>query len=208
VSLLTELRSVIPTRRLTYSESRILAERQATLLLKHFGVDSPAVPHSLITELPFLTVATRPLVKSSGGTRWSRTHRARTSSVSPQWLVVLNSLEPHTRQRFSLGHELKHVLDHGRASTLYGTSAPHAPVVEHACDYFSACLFMPRTWVKNAYATGIQNVFDLAELFDVSPQAMQVRLLSLGIVNAYERHSEIDNFYLRSQPALLLGQAA
>lgn len=208
MSLLAELRSVVPTRCLTYSEGHLLAERQATLLLEHLSVTGPAVPHSVVSELPFLTVATRPLVRSSGGTRWSRTNRSRTSRVAPQWLVVLSSLEPRTRQRFSLGHELKHILDHGRVRTLYGTTEPRSALVEHTCDYFSACLLMPRTWVKNAYASGIQNVFDLAELFDVSPQAMQVRLLSLGLVDVYERHSEIDNAYLRSRPALLLGQAA
>ena len=208
MSLLAELRAVVPSRRLVHSESRILAERQATLLLKNFGVTGPAVPHRVITDLPFLTVATRPLVRSSGGTRWSRSGRERTSPVAPQWLVVVNSLEPRTRVRFSLGHELKHILDHGRVGTLYGTTEPRSALVEHTCDYFAACLLMPRTWVKNAYAAGVQNVFDLAELFDVSPQAMQVRLLSLGLINAYERHSEIDNAYLRSRPALLLGQAA
>jgi Zn-dependent peptidase ImmA (M78 family) len=197
--LLDELRSVVPTRRLTYAESRILAERQATILLRRSGVDSPAVPTSVITELPFLTVGSRPLLNSSGATKW----------VKPQWVIVLNSLEPQTRQRFSLGHELKHILDHGRVATLYGAGAnERSAAVEHACDYFSACLLMPRTWVKNAYAGGIQDVFDLAELFEVSPQAMQVRLLQLGIVDAYQRHSEIDNTYFRSQPVLLLEPAA
>jgi hypothetical protein len=199
MTLLAELRSIVPDRRLTYFESRFLAERQATLLLKRAGIADPAVPHSVVTNLPFLTVGARPLAKSSGGTKW----------VKPRWVIVLNSLEPRTRQRFSLGHELKHILDHGRVSTLYGTGADERSArVERTCDYFAACLFMPRTWLKNAYASGIKDVFDLAELFEVSPQAMQVRLLQLGIVNAYGRHSEIDNTYLRSQPVLLLEQAA
>jgi Zn-dependent peptidase ImmA (M78 family) len=198
MTLLTELRSIVPSRRLTFLEARMLAERQATHLLQHAEITDPCVPSSVVTELPFLTVGTRPLLRSSGATQW----------VKPRWVMVLNSLEPHTRQRFSLGHELKHVLDHGRVDVLYGTSDDRSAAVEHLCDYFSACLFMPRTWLKNAYASGIQNVFDLAELFDVSAQAMQVRLLQLGIVNAYERHGDMNKPYLRSRPVLLPELAA
>lgn len=197
MTLLTDLRAIVPTRRLSFIEARMLTERQATVLLRHSGVSDPSVPSSVVTNLPFLTVGSRPLRRSSGATQW----------VKPRWVMVLNSLEPHTRQRFSLGHELKHILDHGRVDVLYGSDDRSASV-EHMCDYFSACLFMPRTWLKNAYASGIQDVFDLAELFDVSPQAMQVRLLQLGIVNAYERHGEMDKPYLRSRPVLLPELAA
>ncbi|MEO6318843.1 MAG: ImmA/IrrE family metallo-endopeptidase, partial [Acidimicrobiales bacterium] len=83
---------------------------------------------------------------------------------------------------------------------------------ERLCDYFAACLLMPRSWVKQAYGSGVQDVVALAERFEVSPQAMQVRLLQLGLVDRYRRCRGIDNgisdIYLRSAPASPLGLAA
>lgn len=71
---------------------------------------------------------------------------------------------------------------------------------------------MPRPWVKSAYADGIQDVVELADLFEVSPQAMQVRLLQLGVIDPYLRCRGIDNatsdFYLRSLPVSPLELAA
>jgi hypothetical protein len=43
---------------------------------------------------------------------------------------------------------------------------------------------MPKRWVKAAYYDGIQHPRDLAELFDVSPRAMEVRLSQLGLTDA------------------------
>lgn len=199
MNLLEQLRTIAPKRRLTMSEACIVAERQATLLLKLRGVDGPAVPANVISDLPFVHVAARVGMQSSGATKW----------IKPRWVVLLNALEPVARQKFSLAHELKHIIDHRRAVELPPTASPQAHYeTELLCDYFAGCLLMPRNWVKKAYADGIQNPAHLAQLFQVSPRAMQVRLSQLGLVNAYGRHGEIDNAYLRQTPASLLGQAA
>ena len=55
--------------------------------------------------------------------------------------------------------------------------------LESACEYFAACLLMPRVWMKRAYFDdGIQDVPSLARLFGVSWLAMRVRLEQLGFV--------------------------
>jgi Zn-dependent peptidase ImmA (M78 family) len=57
--------------------------------------------------------------------------------------------------------------------------------IETAADYFSACLLMPRMWMKRAYFDqGIQDVPSLSRLFGVSWLAMRVRLEQLGFVSA------------------------
>jgi Zn-dependent peptidase ImmA (M78 family) len=138
---------------------------------------------------------------SSGATRW----------IKPHWVVLLNGLEPPTRQRFSLAHEFKHILDH---KTGVGTLRP-LPTnpgarrrTEQLCDYFAGCLLMPRPWVKAAYASGLQDIAELAQHFEVSQQAMQVRLLQLGLVDPYARCGEMDNVYFRSRPVSPLELAA
>ena len=50
------------------------------------------------------------------------------------------------------------------------------------CDYFAACLLMPRPWVKRLWAQGAQDAAVLAATFNVSPAAMNRRLQDLGLV--------------------------
>jgi Zn-dependent peptidase ImmA (M78 family) len=142
----------------------------------------------------------RPLSAASGGAKW----------IKPRWVILLNSYEPAARQRFSLAHEFKHVLDHPYVHIAYGSlSTPtsrHA--LEQLCDYFAACLLMPRPWVKAMWASGLQDIVALARQFEVSPQAMQVRLLQLGLMDPYLRCSGMDNAYLRSRPVSLPELAA
>jgi Zn-dependent peptidase ImmA (M78 family) len=136
----------------------------------------------------------------SGGTKW----------IKPRWVVLLNAYEPAVRRRFSLAHEFKHVLDHANRAVIYGTerTATHHRNIEQLCDYFAACLLMPRPWVKASWASGLQDIVALAGRFDVSPQAMQVRLLQLGLLDPYLRCREMDNTYLRSLPVSLPELAA
>lgn len=201
MNLLQELRQVLPARPLTATEAYVLAERQAMLLLKINTVTEAPVPSQIISELRFIKVAVRVPMGSSGATKW----------IKPHWVVLLNGLEPSVRQRFSLAHEFKHILDHQTAA---GRPRPVLtnPVarrrVEQLCDYFAGCLLMPRPWVKTAYCSGMQDVVELAHHFDVSSQAMQVRLLQLGLIDPYARCSGMDNAYLRSPSTSPLELAA
>ena len=190
MSLLNELRQVRPNRPLTTTEAYVLAERQALLLLKLSNVTKPPVPSQVISRLPFVKVAVRVPMCSSGATRW----------IKPHWVILLNGLEPSVRQRFSLAHEFKHILDHkGSVGTSRSTGDLNARrQIEQLCDYFAGCLLMPRPWVKAAYGEGMRDATELAQLFGVSGQAMQVRLLQLGLIDPYARCSGIDNTYLRS----------
>jgi Zn-dependent peptidase ImmA (M78 family) len=190
MTLLQELRAMVPQRRLTMGEAFVVAEHQAIRFLSIAHIADPPFPTMAITDLRFVKVAQRRPMKSSGATKW----------IKPRWFVLLNATEPLVRQRFSLGHELKHILDHPFADTLYGDRTDPFVVkrVERVCDYFSACLLMPRTWMKRAFAGGIQDLTQLAEVFDVSESAMELRLRSVGLVEQVERCGTIPDTYLRS----------
>ena len=54
---------------------------------------------------------------------------------------------------------------------------------ELAADAFAAALLMPPSWVNQAWRDGRRRVGDLANLFQVSPQAMTRRLHKLGFRN-------------------------
>lgn len=200
MKLLADLRNMVPQRRLSPLEAYGIAERQAYRLLRRAGVTSGPVPNEVITDLPFVTVAVRSGMRSSGATHWFK----------PRWVILLNGLEAPTRQRFSLAHEFFHIVCHPYADAAFGRAdtPTNRLAREKLCDYFAACLLMPRPWVKEAFFTGLQDVVELAERFEVSPQAMHVRLQQLGLVDAYGRCRGIDNTYLRSRPVSPLEPAA
>jgi Zn-dependent peptidase ImmA (M78 family) len=172
--VVTRLRDMVPLRPLRYSEAIRLAELQAQTYLAVVGVHEPSVPDRIMTELPRVSVTRMSPFPTSGATQWSR----------GRWLVVLNGSEPATRQRFSLAHEVKHIIDHRFVELTYGQfpDAERAAMVERICDYFAGCLLMPRPWVKRLYCSGIQRLPDLAQTFGVSQAAMSVRLRQIGLV--------------------------
>ena len=174
MNIIKELRTLCPDRPLDESEARSVAERQALRLLRLTDTSEPLVPSEIVSELPRIDVQLAHGLPSSGATVWSR----------GRWVVQLRAEDHPLRRRFSLAHELKHILDHPSIDQLY-SDAPNASSQERAeriCDYFAACLLMPRPWVKKAWVSGLQSPGDLARLFGVSRAAMNFRLNQLGLV--------------------------
>lgn len=177
--VVTNLRDLVPLRPLTYGEHLRIAELQASRFLQLVGVHDAPVPERVITELPRLQVERMSPFPVSGATRWS----------SGQWLVILNGAEPRVRQRFSLAHEFKHILDHRFAELIYSSFDPldRKALTEQLCDFFAGCVLMPRPWLKTAYAGGLQHLPSLSRHFDVSQAACQVRLSQIGMIDPTPR---------------------
>lgn len=173
-SLLARLRSVVPVRALTQSEALRVAELQANLLIKELEISEAPIPETVVAEFPRVHVQRLSPIPVSASAQWAK----------GRWHIVLNGAEPLVRQRFSLAHEFKHVLDAPFIDFIY----PEARGVnqhdraEQVADFFAACLLMPRMWVKRAWGTGTQQLPTLARRFGVSQAAMRVRLLQTGLV--------------------------
>jgi len=181
-SLLGELRAIVPLRPLTLPEGLGLAEIQAQALLAASDVRSPPVPESVMIDFPRVRVIRERRLPISGASQW-------TAGV---WIIVVNEDEPRVRQRFTMAHELKHVLDAAHTpAVLYPTigELDSAQRAEQACDFFAACLLMPRKWVKRAYCNErVQQLATLARRFLVSQIAMRRRLYALGLLDPHQRH--------------------
>lgn len=173
-SLLASLRAVIPHRPLRFSEALRIAELQANRLLELTAVNDGPVPSDIITDVASVQIDYRDL-PTSGMSYWN----------GAAWVICLNASESHTRQRFTLLHEFKHIIDHGRSAALYQGDRYRSgeTQAEQAADYFAACALMPKRLVKRAWGECIQRTSELAELFDVSPQAMDIRLTQLGLAD-------------------------
>ena len=91
------------------------------------------------------------------------------------------------RQRFTLAHEYKHIIDHPfEAYGLQGVAeGRQRQTIVHVCDYFAACLLMPKMLLRQAWTAGrSQDIAELARTFGVSSRAMEVRLQDLGLLEA------------------------
>src|ERR1051326_3969258 len=169
-SIITTLRDLVPIRGLTPGEALRIAELQATRFRQLAGVTTPALPETAISELPRVQVERMFPAPASGASQWSR----------GRWLILVSGSENPARQRFSLAHEFKHVLDAPFVKVLYPptytTSTDERR--EAICDYFAGCLLMPRVVVRKLWFEGVQDLKTLARLFEVSHQAVQVRLRS------------------------------
>jgi hypothetical protein len=179
-SVIRQLRDLVPLRPLTTLEAMRTAELQAGRTLRLVDVTEPPVPESAISELPRLQVERMTPAPVSGAAQWTR----------GRWLILVNGAESEGRQRFSLAHEFKHVIDSPFAKLIYPPKdgVPSYERAEYICDYFAACLLMPRTWVKQHYCVeGIQELRRLAKRFDVSQTAMQIRLNQIGLTDATRR---------------------
>jgi hypothetical protein len=173
VDAIQVLRRLSPKRAITWSEAHSVAERQATALLALLCVDEPPVPQFVISSLPGILVDRRAGWPTSGMSIRAATH----------WRLVLNADEPRQRQRFSLAHEFKHVLDDPLVDRLYTylPSGWREERIERLCNYFAACLLMPRVWLKRDWCAGLQGLSDLARRYFVSEEAMSTRLSELGL---------------------------
>jgi hypothetical protein len=176
---LTTLRDVVPLRALTQSEAYRIAELQATRLLRLAGISEPSVPDSVILDIPKIQVRFMKPWPVSGCTDWT----------GSMWTIALNAAEPLVRQRFSLAHEFKHILDNKFIELLY----PDLPTMsrqqraEAVCDYFAGCLLVPKVWLRQAWTSGMQTSLLLARHFDVSTAAIDVRLSQTGLRQAPRR---------------------
>lgn len=188
-SVLTQLRDLVPLRPLTQGEAMRVAELQANRLLELMNIGEGPTPEGVISGQPHVRVERMAPIPVSGSAHW----------VRPHWIIVVNGAEPPVRQRFSLAHEYKHILDHGRSEYLYPRTSlrSHEERVETACDYFAGCLLMPRQWLKRDWGNGIQDLRTLSRRYGVSQMAMRVRLLQIGLVEparrcqTYYRHQNV-----------------
>jgi Zn-dependent peptidase ImmA (M78 family) len=177
-SVLASLRSLIPIRPLDFHEAMQIAELQAARLLELTDTTDWPIDSSVIAELPRIRVVQRDL-PTSGMSYWD----------GHTWVIALNAAEPSTRQRFTLLHEYKHIIDHGATDRLYTGTVRHtaSEQAEQAADYFAGCALMPKRLMKRAWGQGLQRPRDLARRFHVSERAIDVRLAQLGLSEPCDR---------------------
>lgn len=171
-SVLATLRALIPNRPLYYSQAVQLTELQANRLRRALNISSPEVPDEALAAIPRVRVVELDDLPSSGVSQWTR----------GTWVIAINGHEPWQRQRFTLAHELWHVINFPTERWLCepGPFRDRAEKRELLADYFAGCLLMPKQHLKLLVGQGF-TVDQLADTFGVSERAVKFRLVQVGL---------------------------
>lgn len=112
--------------------------------------------------------------------------------------MLLDNPRLYGRFRFTLAHELAHWILHkklfsgtGVAAATYKSDKCTDNAIEWQANYLAKAILMPVGHVKRGFygaraesITENQSILKLASLFEVSKQAMEIRLNELGLIGA------------------------
>lgn len=206
--LFESLRAIAPDRPLTYGESLQAARLQAAKLREWAGNSNVAE-----FELGWLVSQSVVPVQFAPGYVLHEESGMTTDLLDGKLQMYINEREPHVRQRFSLLHELKHAIDFPVAATLHqslgvGDDGVKGLQIELIANEFAAQVLMPAPLVKRVWRR-TEDIALAASLFNVSREAMRVRLVKLGFIErpeavkrAYFRTAGLYVQKVRSAPAL------
>jgi Zn-dependent peptidase ImmA (M78 family) len=200
--LLAHLRQAVPKRALTVTESLAIAVRQAWAVRELLDIKTPAMPLGWVSELPRVTLEVVPAYQLDDSTSGLTTRQ------DGRYLIRINKNRPRVHRRFTLAHELKHVIDYPyarlwHAGLGYGDPEAERYRIEKIADHFAANLLMPAMLIKRAWTRGLQSPRTLSAIFEVSVEAMRIRLDTLGLTGddeqpaaTYFRRANFDPSYL------------
>ena len=172
-----------------------LARRRARQLLEDGGVTKVPVPLERLAELCRASIRYEPFDGEGSGMVHVRPDKS--------GVIGVNSEHAKTRQRFTIAHELGHLLLHGEEefhidekrplALRDATSSQATDSREIEANQFAAELLMPATFVRASVESLIERdsdiavedaIEDLAQAYRVSPLAMTHRLTTLKIVSS------------------------
>jgi IrrE N-terminal-like domain len=196
--LIAELRAVPPKRPLTYGESLQVTRVQAARLRRWADATEPDINLIWLIKqraVPVNFVASHKLGEESGLT---------TDQVGGKLQMFINGQEPRVRQRFSVLHEFKHVLDFDHAEVLHaklgnGSAKAQKDMIEWLANEFAGHVLMPTGMVKRLWFS-TQNVSLMASMFNVSVEAMTTRLEILGLIGTPKQAPRV---YFRTHGILI-----
>ena len=178
--MFNDVRAVMGKRPHTYGESLQAARTQAAKLRLILGVNAPEIDLLWLIDqraVPVNFVPSYRIGEQSGLT---------TDYITGKLEIFINEGEPRVRQRFSVLHELKHVLDWPDAHVLHsklgsGDAELQGKLIEQVANEFAAYVLMPTMLVKRIWFK-TQSVQLAATMFNVSAEAMTTRLTKLGLI--------------------------
>lgn len=169
--------------------NRLKIEKHAMQVLRDAGFGDPPIDPTKIASNLGATVV--PVDADDGESGFCLREPMRT-------IIGVNSAHHINRQRFTIAHEVGHLLLHRgreliidksvRISYRNEVSSMATNIEEMEANAFAAALLMPEDWVRGATESYLKSLRSkpltdhMADHFKVSAQAMSFRLVNLGIV--------------------------
>lgn len=153
-----------------------LVTRLATRYQVEAGIDRLPVPTNLITQAyDHLPIEVRQVsLKVYHGAVWR---------LSDCWVIHLNSNDIPDRQRFTLYHEIFHILAHCKATPVFRKISDNrqGSFNELLADHFSGNFLVPREWATKIWPE-VKDISQMAAIFDVPKSVMYLGLLDMGLI--------------------------
>ena len=162
-----------------------LARRKAAELIERAGIQKPPVPVERLAELAGALVRYEPFEGTMSGLLYRSNERA---------VIGVNSIHPEVRQRFTIAHELAHLLlhqptfqidEHAFVAFRNPESSKATDPAEVEANQFAAALLMPEGLLAKSVRDLGENpdaeraILELSKRFLVSQEAMTIRLTRL-----------------------------
>lgn len=111
-------------------------------------------------------------------------HNDISAVLKPEHNVIgVNKKHHSVRRRFSVAHELGHfLLGHKIGQEIIDEEFNKPFPIEKEANAFASALLMPASWMKDSVAKKGLDLEELAKTYDVSKQALTIRLLSLNLI--------------------------
>lgn len=111
------------------------------------------------------------------------THGAVWRLQNDGWVIHLNSQDSPARRRFTLYHELFHILAHSNASPIFKKTPAQKEGLfnELLADLFSGVIIMPREMMVKKWVE-TKNIHKIAEIFNVPETAMYLGLKHMKLI--------------------------
>jgi len=152
--------------------------RLAARLHEQAGIKQTPVPNDLIkaTDGGVPIEVRRLPLKAYHGAVWR---------LSDRWVVHLNSNDSTARQRFTLYHEIFHILAQSKAIPVFKKAGrhPEGTFNEMLADHFSGACLMPAKMVRKTWPRA-KTLKEMARIFDVPEPVVWLELCHLGLLDA------------------------
>jgi Zn-dependent peptidase ImmA (M78 family) len=146
-------------------------ETSALDLLRAAGIQRPPVPVFALARRVGICDIARARMDSEALTQFGGI----TADYSVRWGVLLRRDRSATTRRFSLAHEIGHIV-----MKAFEREGPGHKLQEDLMEQFAACLLVPGEWVSARRRRGA-TVAQLASVFGVPPRLVAARLRALAV---------------------------
>jgi Zn-dependent peptidase ImmA (M78 family) len=96
--------------------------------------------------------------------------------------IAYRAEDPHVRQRFTVAHEIGHLMLHPIGEEFRDDSSFGGDIREAQANGYAANLLMPENAIYRHARFSAETVDELARMFEVSRAAMKIRLAKLGLL--------------------------